>query len=220
MTICATHTALHPHSFPMPSTIISYLAWKTSQAIPTSPQSGSHTTLQNDDKTLPSISLFIESVISRSGTSMPTLIASLVYLWRLQQRLPADVKPMPSAPHRVFLAALILATKNLHDGSPFNTHWCCFGFSIKEVNLMERQFLHLLDWDVRIHPQDWNCQLQPWLMLSYGHRPLNAELHPKIACQPSVGQQRYPDGGSENLARLNRRHDSARGTKASTQRRV
>jgi hypothetical protein len=74
--------------------------------------------------------------------------------------------------HRIFLASLILAAKNLNDSSPKNKHWARytsirafpnFGFSITEVNLMEKQLLYLLDWDLRINPEDLYCHLDPFL---------------------------------------------------------
>jgi len=79
---------------------------------------------------------------------------------------------MPCTTHRIFLASLILAAKNLNDSSPKNKHWARysavrgfenFGFSITEVNLMEKQLLFLLDWDLRINPDDLYFHLEPFL---------------------------------------------------------
>jgi hypothetical protein len=79
---------------------------------------------------------------------------------------------MKCTTHRIFLAALILAAKNLNDSSPKNKHWARytavrgyegFGFSITEVNLMEKQLLFLLDWDLRINPEDLYYHLEPFL---------------------------------------------------------
>ena len=70
------------------------------------------------------------------------------------------------------MASLILAAKNLNDSSPKNKHWARytavrgheeFGFSITEVNLMEKQLLYLLDWDLRIVPEDLYHHLDPFL---------------------------------------------------------
>jgi len=74
--------------------------------------------------------------------------------------------------HRIFLASLILAAKNLNDSSPKNKHWARysavkgydgFGFSITEVNLMEKQLLFLLDWDLRITNDDLFTHFEPFL---------------------------------------------------------
>jgi PHO85 cyclin-1 len=121
---------------------------------------------------LPSLEEYITAIIQRSHVQTPTLMTSLVYLSRLQQRLPAVAKGMACTLHRIFLAALILAAKNLNDSSPKNKHWARyttvrgyqgFGFSITEVNLMEKQMLFLLDWDLRIRPEDLYHHLEPFL---------------------------------------------------------
>ncbi|KAH7394707.1 hypothetical protein BKA66DRAFT_599005 [Pyrenochaeta sp. MPI-SDFR-AT-0127] len=166
--------AIYLSRLPVCSSMISYLAQRAAQVVPKVLCSGSQANLHVHEADLPSIYYFIKAVVQRSSFPVPTLITSLVYMWRMQTRLPPGAKGMPSTPHRIFLAALILAAKNLNDDSPMNKHWARysavpgyepFGFSIAEVNLMERQFLHLLDWDIRIDPQDLHHQLEPLLSL-------------------------------------------------------
>ncbi|KAI9770426.1 MAG: hypothetical protein M1840_003312 [Geoglossum simile] len=125
-----------------------------------------------EEVAMPSLEVFITSIVDRSHVQVPTLMSSLVYLSRLQKRLPPVAKGMRCTVHRIFLASLILAAKNLNDSSPKNKHWAkysCvrgyehFGFSITEVNLMEKQLLFLLDWDLRITPEDLYTHLEPFL---------------------------------------------------------
>ena len=121
---------------------------------------------------LPSIYEFILSLCKRSYVNVKTLMTSLVYLARLRSRLPSVAKGMPCTVHRIFLASLILAAKNLNDSSPKNKHWARytvvpghenFGFSLTEVNLMEKQLLYLLDWDLRVTKADLFHHLEPFL---------------------------------------------------------
>ncbi|KAM5465601.1 PHO85 cyclin-1 [Microsporum audouinii] len=121
---------------------------------------------------LPPLEAFIFSLVTRSHVEVPTLMTSLVFLARLKNKLPPVAKGMRCTSHRIFLAALILAAKNLNDSSPKNKHWSRytlvkgydgFGFSLPEVNLMERQLLYLLDWDTRVNEEDLFLHFEPFL---------------------------------------------------------
>ncbi|KAL8737445.1 MAG: hypothetical protein Q9181_001661 [Wetmoreana brouardii] len=171
---------------PVSPSMVSYLAQKATAVIRCEgqPEASKHslptppsTPPQDDPRlplqpALPSLEVFIQSLVDRSHVQVPTLMSSLIYLSRLQARLPPVAKGMRCTVHRIFLASLILAAKNLNDSSPKNKHWARytsvkgydgFGFSLTEVNLMEKQLLYLLDWDMRIDPQDLYTHLEPFL---------------------------------------------------------
>lgn len=119
--------------------------------------------MTNTGKPLPSLMTFINRLVRYTNVYSGTLMATLAYLERLKAKLPRNAQGLPCTRHRIFLSCLILASKFHNDSSPKNVHWANYTdglFSLKDVNLMERQLLFLLDWDTRV--------LSPELILHLG----------------------------------------------------
>ncbi|KAJ5678747.1 hypothetical protein N7462_006991 [Penicillium macrosclerotiorum] len=173
---------------------------------------------------LPTIEEFISSLVARSQVQVPTLMSSLVYLGRLRARLPPVAKGMRCTVHRIFLASLILAAKNLNDSSPKNKHWARytmvkgydgFGFSLPEVNLMERQLLFLLDWETRVTEEDLLTYLEPFLApirerMEARERERKAEEELKIKQQQHREWRRLHASADLLASRLRRQKMEAR----------
>lgn len=141
--------------------------------LPSPPRSPSPRAVEQADGGLPTLEEFITQLVVSSNVQVPTLMSTLVYLNRLKARLQPMAKGLRCTTHRIFLASLILAAKYLNDSSPKNKHWASysiissdlysFGFSRTEVNLMEKQLLFLLDWDLRITEDDLYRELDHFL---------------------------------------------------------
>lgn len=106
---------------------------------------------------LPSLMSFISRLVRHTNVYTPTLLVTACYLNRLKCILPRDASGLPSTIHRIFLACLILSAKFHNDSSPLNKHWAKYTdglFSVEDVNLMERQLVQLLNWDLRVTNDD------------------------------------------------------------------
>lgn len=68
----------------------------------------------------------------------------------------------------MFLATLIVTAKYLNDSSPKNSHWAKYAslFDVAEVNLMEKQLLYLLDYDLRFDEREACVHFAPFMTSS------------------------------------------------------
>ncbi|KND86273.1 PHO85 cyclin-1 [Tolypocladium ophioglossoides CBS 100239] len=146
---------------------------KHQHLLPTPPRSSELRTIRDVDDILPTLEEFITQLVVSSNVQVLTLISTLVYLTRLKSKLQPMARGLRCSTCRIFLASLILAAKYLNDSPPKNKHrvkynhintdMYSFGFNRTEVNLMEKQLLFLLEWELRITEQDLYWELDSFL---------------------------------------------------------
>lgn len=138
---------------------------RANSSLPTPPTTPELRAVSPADPTLPTLEQFIRRLVESSNVQAATLLPALVYLHRLRDRLQPMSRGLRCTSHRIFLACLVLAAKFVNDISPKNKHWARyttmetsgghkFGFCTSEVNLMEKQLLQLLDWDLRVEESE------------------------------------------------------------------
>ncbi|KAJ2478650.1 PHO85 cyclin-1, partial [Coemansia sp. RSA 2320] len=145
----------------------------------------------NAMSSIPPLDMFITNLVLRSRVQAGTLICTLVYLRRLRHRLPKEARGMECTCHRIFLATLIVAGKYLNDASPKNKYWARYStvFTVAEVNLMEKQLLFLLDFDLRIDNDDLNDAASPFFVVESNLSiPLTPTTPPlgATSCRPAI----------------------------------
>ncbi|KAI9015534.1 hypothetical protein DFJ74DRAFT_680498 [Hyaloraphidium curvatum] len=100
---------------------------------------------------LPSLTKFVRQMCERSRVSAGSVFACITYIERLRSKLPQTAKGMYCTAHRIFLSSLVCANKYCNDTPLRNKQWSRLtSFSLQEVNLMERQLLYLLEFELAI----------------------------------------------------------------------
>lgn len=112
---------------------------------------------------LASLKTFIREFLQSSRTSFSTLQLALLYLVRINRRSIKGKSPIFACGRRMFVAALIVASKVNLDNSPKNSAWANLsGLDINQINEAERLCLSALEYRavVPCHEfQEWNALL-------------------------------------------------------------
>ncbi|CAG8445071.1 10719_t:CDS:2 [Ambispora leptoticha] len=100
---------------------------------------------------LPNLLHFIKDITIKSKVSKMTMVVGLIYVHRLKRTLPATARGDFDTPYKIFLSAILVASKYLSDHSLQNRNIADITnglYSVKDVNTMERSFLGLLKYDL------------------------------------------------------------------------
>ncbi|KAF0545096.1 cyclin domain-containing protein [Gigaspora margarita] len=100
---------------------------------------------------LPNLLHFIRDITNRSKVSKITMVVGLIYVNRLKKTLPSTARGDFDTPYKIFLSAILVASKYLSDQSLQNKTIADITdglYTVKDVNTMERSFLGLLKYDL------------------------------------------------------------------------
>jgi hypothetical protein len=103
---------------------------------------------------LPSFTRFVSSTLSYADVAPATLLVALVYIARARPHLSIALAQW--ARERVFLGALIAASKYTQDSTLKNAHWAMVSgvFGTGDIGRIEREFLEVLDWELGVREGD------------------------------------------------------------------
>jgi capsule polysaccharide export protein KpsC/LpsZ len=92
-----------------------------------------------------------------------TMEVGLIYVDRLKKNLPASARGDFDTPYKIFLSAILVASKYLSDHSLQNKTIADITnglYTNKDVNTMERSFLGLLKYDLWVGSDEFNSFLE------------------------------------------------------------
>ncbi|KAI9243872.1 cyclin domain-containing protein [Sporodiniella umbellata] len=116
------------------------------------------TLLRYRQKPLPPLYEFIANVFQRSKVPPCVCLVSLIYLQRLKSCLPTHACGELDTPYRLFLAAVLTASKFLSEAGACLTSQAMvtmtdYVYTVKDINLMERSFLGLIKYDLFVNTE-------------------------------------------------------------------
>ena len=123
-------------------------------ACPIDSASASVNSPSSSSRPTPRLSEFIAYALYRTRLPVAVTHQALYLLKRLKSRFPAA---RGSSGHRLFISALMLASKSSCDDTYSNKSWTIVGqglFSLREVNQMERELFGYLGYKVNVEPEE------------------------------------------------------------------
>ncbi|KAJ7073683.1 hypothetical protein C8F01DRAFT_1098028 [Mycena amicta] len=122
---------------------------------------------RSPNRYLSSFTTFATNVLARAEVTPATVLTSLVYISRARPHLSIALEEW--ALERVFLGALIAASKYTNDSTLKNVHWAlCTGvFGKRDVGRIEREFLDVLDWELGVREADLLAHHQALMEIAF-----------------------------------------------------
>ncbi|KAJ3155253.1 hypothetical protein HDU86_004343 [Geranomyces michiganensis] len=145
----------------------------------------------------PTFTNYTAHILSTTALPFSVLLLSLLLVSRLKKRHP-DLRGAEGSECRLLVCALIVAMKVLLDNTYTNKTWekVC-GIPVKELNIMEMEFLAQLDFDTHVSEGEYFAWLQHIELAvqsfksgsSSSKSPSSVVVHEPIAYSPPPPQQ-------------------------------
>ncbi|KAJ6609632.1 hypothetical protein B0H10DRAFT_1813275 [Mycena sp. CBHHK59/15] len=92
----------------------------------------------------------VSRVLHSAEVEIATVLVTVAYVTRAKEHLQITLEHW--ALERLFLGALVVASKYLNDSTMKNVHWAlCTGiFKTPDIGVMEREFLEVLDFELGV----------------------------------------------------------------------
>ncbi|KAI7889365.1 cyclin domain-containing protein [Mucor mucedo] len=155
-----TQTKLHTAT--LPSILIDFTAMTLCDLMPARPVTRR--------RSLPELVFFVQKITHLAQINARTLLVALIYLQRAKSNLPKRAAGGDDTNHRMFLGALLLASKFLKNSAWTTTtntlsnrriYEICGGlFSLEDVCQLERAFLKLIQYNCWVDDQTLNNFVQ------------------------------------------------------------
>ncbi|CAG8455557.1 10515_t:CDS:2 [Paraglomus brasilianum] len=112
---------------------------------------------------------FCRDVVNATQVSHSVIALSLLYIYRMKIKVP-PIQGHPGSEFRAFTVALMLANKFLDDNTYTNKTWSeVTNIPVKEINIMEMEFLSSLDFSLFVSLDDY----YNWVYSIDAHIPNN-----------------------------------------------
>jgi hypothetical protein len=144
---------------------------------------------------------FVSDIIERAETTVSDILVALVYIQRARPYLSVQTEEW--ALHRVFLGALITASKYTNDSTLKNIHWAMVSgtFGKRDIGRIEREFIEVLDWDFSVTEADLLVVRDSLLHLIPNHQHATttpALTKPVEVSPPSPVASQYSDSSESS----------------------
>ncbi|KAJ7772849.1 hypothetical protein DFH07DRAFT_700247, partial [Mycena maculata] len=145
---------------------------------------------------------FVCTVLSDARVSFPTVLVALAYIARGCPRLRIGIEKYAS--ERVFLGALIIASKYTQDSTLRNVHWaqCTRLFSTRDVCRIEYDFLTVLGWKLAVREEDLLAHREGFLAAALNSSPrthIRPPMEGLVATRPHTHHRRASSGSVPDL---------------------